>query len=543
MPVRREWDLDDLIDGWTLRDTQRELVANKYGPTRLGFMLMLKFFELEGRFPRHAGELPAAAVDYVAKQAGVPTQDLARYDFTGRSIKDHRRQIRDHFGFRTFTRRDENTMISWLAGQVCPSELHEGRQREAVLARCRAERIEPPGRMNRIIGLANAAADRQFCATTVARLTAPVITALWDIIGGPPAAAGTGQKGDDEAGERARVDTGELEPAEAEGTFFQELKADPGKLGLDTLLAEISKLRRTRTVGLPEGLFDDVADTRIALWRDRAMAEHPSTLRRDHPPEVALTLLAALCWCRQSELTDSLVVLFIDLVAAINTRAERRVDREQLAEFRRVANKDTVLVTMAGASLDCPDGIVREVVFPAVGEQTLKDVVAEAKATESRRRARVRTVLTGSYSHHYRAMLPNHLCAVREVTAWTARLANLLHIDEDELTGPLFRPVDRHDRLGAIGAAQRGPNARLSDDAVRDMVIRRARAAYLPTPRGGRFYSAHSTRAGFATQAAANGAHERDIMIQGRWKSLQVARGYIRRGGVFTDNAAGRLGL
>jgi integrase len=136
-----------------------------------------------------------------------------------------------------------------------------------------------------------------------------------------------------------------------------------------------------------------------------------------------------------------------------------------------------------------------------------------------------------------------HLCPVRAVTAWTQRLAELLHIDPDELTGPLFRPVDRHDRLGAIGAARRGPGARLSDDAVRDMVVRRARAAKLPTPRGGRFYTAHSTRAGFATQAAANGAHERDIMIQGRWKSLQVARDYIRRGSVFTDNAAGKLGL
>ncbi|MGQ4334814.1 hypothetical protein [Streptomyces hayashii] len=27
------------------------LVANKSGPTRLGFSLLLKFFELEGRFP------------------------------------------------------------------------------------------------------------------------------------------------------------------------------------------------------------------------------------------------------------------------------------------------------------------------------------------------------------------------------------------------------------------------------------------------------------------------------------------------------------
>ena len=67
---------------------------------------------------------------------------------------------------------------------------------------------------------------------------------------------------------------------------------------------------------------------------------------------------------------------------------------------------------VADVSLRRPDEPVREVVYPAVGEQTLKDLVAEARATESRRRARVRTVLTGSYSHHYRQMLPKLLDAL-----------------------------------------------------------------------------------------------------------------------------------
>jgi hypothetical protein len=79
------------------------------------------------------------------------------------------------------------------------------------------------------------------------------------------------------------------------------------------------------------------------------VAEYPSTLRRDHPPEVSLTLLAVLCWCRLTELTDSLVDLFIDLVRAINTRAVRRVDREQIAEFRRVGDKESVLFKLADA--------------------------------------------------------------------------------------------------------------------------------------------------------------------------------------------------
>ncbi|MEV4569485.1 hypothetical protein AB0K12_37465 [Nonomuraea sp. NPDC049419] len=41
---------------------------------------MLKFFEQEGRFPRHVGELPKAAVDYVAGQVKVEPALLAEYD-------------------------------------------------------------------------------------------------------------------------------------------------------------------------------------------------------------------------------------------------------------------------------------------------------------------------------------------------------------------------------------------------------------------------------------------------------------------------------
>lgn len=56
--VRREWEPEELIVAWTLLDDDWELVANKADATRLGFCLLLKFFELEARFPRHVGELP-----------------------------------------------------------------------------------------------------------------------------------------------------------------------------------------------------------------------------------------------------------------------------------------------------------------------------------------------------------------------------------------------------------------------------------------------------------------------------------------------------
>jgi hypothetical protein len=64
--MRREWELEDLIECWTLNEAHLGLIADKSGATRLGFALALKFFAQEARFLRHAGELPPAAVKFAA---------------------------------------------------------------------------------------------------------------------------------------------------------------------------------------------------------------------------------------------------------------------------------------------------------------------------------------------------------------------------------------------------------------------------------------------------------------------------------------------
>jgi hypothetical protein len=50
--------------------------------------------------------------------------------------------------------------------------LRDEHLREALLVRCRAERIEPPGRVERIIGSARAMFEQRFCERTTARLGA-----------------------------------------------------------------------------------------------------------------------------------------------------------------------------------------------------------------------------------------------------------------------------------------------------------------------------------------------------------------------------------
>jgi hypothetical protein len=145
--VRRDWSSEDLVESWTLIGEDWELIGNKSGPPRLGFALILKFFEIEARFPRSADEFPSAVVAYVAEQIKVDPKELAGYRWSGRTIEYHRAQVRDAFGFREFTRADEDKLADWLSGEVCPVELRDQQLCEALLVRCRAERLEPPGRI------------------------------------------------------------------------------------------------------------------------------------------------------------------------------------------------------------------------------------------------------------------------------------------------------------------------------------------------------------------------------------------------------------
>ncbi|MGI8810144.1 MAG: DUF4158 domain-containing protein, partial [Acidimicrobiales bacterium] len=382
--MRREWSAEELIACWTLVDEDWALLSNKAGATRLGFGLLLKYFELEARFPRHGGEVPRAAVDYVAHQVNVAPEQFAGYDWSGRAIKYHRAQIRKALGFREATVGDEDKLAAWLAEQVCPVELSEDRLREALLARCRAEHIEPPAssRVDRVVGTARAAFDQRFTTEVASRLTRSVTAGLEAFVAES-----------DEAG------------------FLAELKADPAKPGIETLLVEIDKLARVKAVGLPAELFSGFSEKLVDAWRARAARLYPSDLRAS-PAPVRLTLLAALCWARQTEIIDGLVDLLIILVHKVDATAERKVGGELLDNLRRVRGKEGILFAVAEAALDHPDDTVRAALYPVVSEATLKNLVAEAKANDTIFRQRVRTVLRSSYSAHYRRMLPKLLAAL-----------------------------------------------------------------------------------------------------------------------------------
>ena len=72
--MKRNWEVDELIEQFTLLKSEMTLLGNKTGSTRLGFAVLLKFFQSEGRFPEHQQEVPSVVVNQISKQVGVPTE-------------------------------------------------------------------------------------------------------------------------------------------------------------------------------------------------------------------------------------------------------------------------------------------------------------------------------------------------------------------------------------------------------------------------------------------------------------------------------------
>ncbi|MFN7992735.1 MAG: site-specific integrase [Bryobacteraceae bacterium] len=97
-------------------------------------------------------------------------------------------------------------------------------------------------------------------------------------------------------------------------------------------------------------------------------------------------------------------------------------------------------------------------------------------------------------------------------------------------SGPLFRAIDRFDRVG---------RDRLSDRSVALIVKRYTRAIGKDASQ----FSGHSLRSGLVTAAVRAGASERSIMAQTGHRSVTMVRRYIRDASLFMDNAAATTGL
>jgi TnpA family transposase len=398
--MKRQWDIEELIEHFTLIEEDDALLTNKTGATRLGFALLLKCFQLEGKFPAAKHEIPKDVVNYVAHQLKLEASLFAQYDWEGRTIKLHRTQIREHYEFREATVVDTEEMTAWLVSTGLAADQNLEHLKAKVAERFRASRIEPPTpeRVERLLQTACVTYEQQFFERLTARLpeaTRAQLDALLERYAEEPEEVEEPEQDANPPAARPRV------------IRWRDLKASPGAVGLESVLAETDKLRVLSALALPADLFTGIAPKVAKRYRDRAAQESVTELRR-HPDAIRYTLLAAFCSARQAEIIDGLIDLFLLVVRRIENTASKRIGKQVVEEAKqRVDNKPRLLRRVAQAALDHPEKTIRKGIYPVMSREQCQAIVNEEPELAYHDRVYLR--MRSSYRDHYRRMMPGLL--------------------------------------------------------------------------------------------------------------------------------------
>jgi TnpA family transposase len=391
--MKHIWPEEELIEHFTLSLDERSLITNKSASLQIGFAILLKFFQYEGRFPVAKNEIPKPIIRYIARQIDVSEEAFLDYKWEGRSIRERRSQIRVLLGFRKWSHRYADELIQWLITNSLTEQFKYEQLKEAALKHLRDLKIEPPRviTLERLINSAVSRWEEIFFKNLSGQLSSKSKREMDLLLS-------------DNTLEITKQDSNHCE--DEDGSSFRKLKAEPGAISLKTIVAETSKLQSIRQIDLPSGLFKGIPSQLLKRYRDRVITEPAREMRR-HPPHIQYALLAIFVYLRGREITDSLVEIFIGIVHRIGARAERKVESEIINEIKKVRGKNEILFKMASASKEHPNDAVKDVIFPAVGEKTIEDIIHEYKYSGSAYKLKVNIRMRASYRSYYRSMLPS----------------------------------------------------------------------------------------------------------------------------------------
>ena len=389
--MKKYWDSEELIEIFTLTKEELEIFKKKSDETKLGFAILFKFFQSEGRFPVHKNEVPKNVIKYLSRQLKIKAITFNSYNWKSRIIKYHRAQIRKYFKFTEATRSQTEEMVKWLANLVISNDMNKEALKNLVYNKFEDMHIEPPtnDQINRIIRTAVSVSEKKFFQEIFENLPKKSILLIDSLIN--------------------NFILSEEAESSSDGKFtFNELRSDPGRIGLESILKEIEKLRIIQQLELPENILNNTPNKILKKYKQRIISEDISEIRR-HPETIRYSLLSIFFLTRQREITDNLIELLIQIIHRIGVRAERKIEKELLNDFRRVNGKTNLLYKMADAALKNPDGLIKDILFPVVDKSTLSALVKEFKNTGSSYNKKVYIIMRSSYASHYRRMVPEIL--------------------------------------------------------------------------------------------------------------------------------------
>ncbi len=375
--MQQIWSDEELRAHWVLSASELGLLKGISEQRRLTLCYYLKYFQLHAQFPKSLDFVSPQVHKFLASQIAA-TDDDGLAAIPKRTDRFYRRQVIVFLGVLHFDKEARAVFLDWLIETVLPTAPNQAALDAAITEWFLSMRMIRP-KAKAVANLV-ARAERLFERIVFARIAGRLV--------------------DDQ---RACLDA--LLETEDGFSPFAEVSRSSGAASVENVLKTVERLETVRALGLGNVILADVHPDFVERYRLRAGTEDAWDMRR-HPETTRYALLCCFLIPREAELSDELGDLLISITHKISARAETKVIKELVAEYRKVEGKTALLFKMAIAANADPDGRVRDVIFPAVGQKTISDLAAEYHAENPSFSYRVHRKVRRSYAQHYRRILP-----------------------------------------------------------------------------------------------------------------------------------------
>ena len=409
------WSAEALRAHWVLAPEEKQLLEGMSRRRRLVLGYYLKYFQRHACFPSLADPVPKVLAEFLGEQIEYDGPLPSRVP--DRTDRHYRRLVATYLRLGRFDMDASAKFLDWLVADVLPQAPHVSVRDERLTAWFLENRVIRPSqtRLDELTVKAEHRFEHMVCRTISERLTARSTHGL-----------------------DALLATGETM------SRFAILGRDPNGASVRAVQDVVARLEIARGIGLAPRLLDGIHPEYVARFARRAASEDAWDMRR-HPKPVRHALLGCYCAVKSVELTDDLGDLIVSITHKISARAESKVIKEYVADFRKTESKDTLLGKIVIAVDGQPEGNIPNVLFPVVPRETFHDLAQAYLADTPSFTTRVHRSIRRSYAQHYRRVLPVILRALTfRASSSSAKplLAALATLTETQERKPQYYSVD-----------------------------------------------------------------------------------------------------
>jgi TnpA family transposase len=379
---------------FNLSDDELTLARTKNSDqNKLGFAILLKYFQLENHYPKHVKFIDPLMLNTIANQLNIFPSFINNFDWEGRSTQRFRQEIRRFLGYREATQSDIKDLKLWLSANVFPNAVKMPQRIEYAYTYFHEKRIEPftSNKLERHIRSAYYQFEQQLFESICTKLTDVTKSQMDELLVDDSENNDNSETDDSEANDKSKIK-------------FKHIKIDIPGVKLKNVSQAIQKINCLKRLLLPENLLSSFSTKLIKKYYARVMAERPSGMR-EHVPHTRYATFSIFSYFRSQLLTDSLADLLMKLTQKIKTKSESFIDKKILSEVKCVNGKFDILYKLSISALEHPTGIIQEKIYPEVGQETLSSLVKELHFKGKWYQTQVHMKMHSLYSHAHRKTL------------------------------------------------------------------------------------------------------------------------------------------